>query len=297
MPAARITYVTTCKGRLHHLERTLPPVAGQAGVECIVVDYGCPDGAGDWVRERHPGVKVVSVTDDPGFNLARARNLGAAAAQSEWLAFIDADVLLAPDFFARVAPGLSRGHYFLPDSGDPTTMGSCLVERSAFLAAGGYDEAIRGWGGEDHDLYEALSLNGIRRAHYRGDLVTPIPHSDAERTRYHGNKDIERARWLNQVYRAMKFDVIRLLSRMPTLEERRHLRDMATRMVDEAATPGEAATPTQVNLPERQIQTRSPSPHLPLPRLRCSLVYELAKPGDGRHEAQEAAPDAGESAP
>jgi GT2 family glycosyltransferase len=277
----KITYVTTCKGRLHHLARTLPVAAGQPAVDCIVVDYGCPDGAGDWVRENHPGVKVVRVADDPGFNLARARNLGAAQAQSEWLAFIDADVVLAPDFFARVSSALSPGHYFLPGSNDPNTWGSMLVERSAFLAVGGYDEAIVGWGGEDNDLYEALSLNGIRRAHYRGDLVTPIRHSDEERTQFHGNKDIERARWLNQVYRAMKFDVIRLLSRMPTIEERRHLRAMATQMVDEAAASGGSDTPAQINLPERQIQSRTPSPGAPMPRLRCSLVYELAKPDAG----------------
>lgn len=292
-----IAYVTTCKGRLHHLARTLPSAAGQAGVECIVVDYGCPDGAGDWVRQRYPGVTVVRVTDDPGFNLARARNLGAAQARSEWLAFIDADVLLAPDFFGRVAAGLSPGCFFLPDSGDPNTLGSCVVERTAFLAVGGYDEAIRGWGGEDNDLYEALSLGGVRRASYAGNLVTPIRHSDAERTQFHGNKDIERARWLNQVYRAMKFDVVRLLSRMPTLEERRHLREMATRMVEEAAAAGGGATPARVNLPERQVLSRSASPGARLPRLRSALVYELALPGEGPGEAQEGAADAGDAAP
>jgi glycosyltransferase involved in cell wall biosynthesis len=293
----KITYVTTCKGRLHHLARTLPSAAAQAGVDCIVVDYGCPDGAGDWVRQHHPGVKVVRVADDPGFNLARARNLGAAQAKSPWLAFIDADVLLAPDFFARVSPVLSPGNYYLPGTNDANTWGSMLVERSAFLAVGGYDEAIVGWGGEDNDLYEALSLGGIRRDFYRGDLVTPIRHSDAERTQFHENKDIERARWLNQAYRGMKFDVIRLLSRMPTLEERLHLREMATRMVDEALATGGTVTPTQVNLPERPILSRSASPGAPLPRLRCSLVYELAKPGDGREEAPQAAPDAGDAAP
>jgi hypothetical protein len=238
---------------------------------------------------------VVRVSDDTGFSLARARNLGAAQAQSEWLAFIDADVLVAPDFFARVSSTLSPGHYYLPGTNDPNTWGSFLVERSAFVAVGGYDEAIRGWGGEDNDLYEALSLGGILRAFYRGDLVTPIRHSDAERTQYQGNKDIEHARRLNQVYRAMKFDVVRLLSRVPTLEERHQLRAMATQMVEESAAPGDTVTPTQINLPERPILSRSRSPIQAMPRLRCSLVYELAKPGDGRDQAQEASPEAGAS--
>lgn len=274
----KFTYVTTCKGRLAHLSQTLPAAVAQEDADWVVVDYGCPDGAGNWVLEHFPQVKVVRVTDDAGFNAARARNLGAAAAQSEWLAFVDADVQLAPDFFRRVSPGLAHGHFYLPDSGDPNTWGSCLVERSAFLAAGGYDEAIEGWGGEDNDLYAALALQGVRRGFYPGGFVTPIRHSDEERTRFHRIKGVDRTTRLHFVYRALKFDVMRAVARALGLEERRRLRQVAVQMV-EAAAAG-AAVPVRVDLPEREIKTRPALPEGRGPRLRCSLVYEIAGYGE-----------------
>jgi len=68
-------FVTTCKGRLHHLQQTLPLIAAQAPDEIVVVDYGCPQNSGDWVEAHFPGVKVVRTTDDPGFCLPRALDL------------------------------------------------------------------------------------------------------------------------------------------------------------------------------------------------------------------------------
>ena len=72
MPAKpTIAFVTTCKGRLHHVRETLPLIAQQAPDEIIVVDYGCPDRVGDWVTANVPQARVVRVDDDPGFSLAR----------------------------------------------------------------------------------------------------------------------------------------------------------------------------------------------------------------------------------
>lgn len=286
----KITYVTTCKGRRHHLERTLPAALAQEGVDWIVVDYGCPDGTADWIERDHPRVKVVRVTDDPGFNLARARNLGAAAARSEWLAFLDADVLLAPGFFAQLLPRLAPGHYYLPDAGDPNTWGSCVVEKSAFLAVGGYDEAIDSWGGEDNDLYTMLSLRGLRRDWYPYALLTPIRHADDERTRFHGEKSVPRATQLNAVYRNLKLDVLRHVPGPLRLEERRHLRALARQMVEAAGT---TAARGRVDLPDRGLRTRYTPPGQE-PRLRCALVYELV--GDGGPDAPPGA-DPGTGAP
>lgn len=294
----KFTYITTCKGRLHHLRQSLPAALASGTAEFIVVDYGCPDGAGRWVREHHPAVTVVTVSDDPGFNAARARNAGAAAARTQWLGFFDADVLLAPGFFARVESGVDLGHYYVPDSGDPNTWGSCLVERAAFLAAGGYDEAIDNWGGEDNDLYAALALHGVRRGHYPGQLVVPIRHSDAQRNRFHRIKNLDRAVRLGDVYRTIKFDLMRLSSRALSLEERRQLFAQATRMVEEAAGDGGGASqPLQLVLAERAVKTRPKRPGADGPVLRGSLVYTLARYGREEEAPPEPAPDDGDQSP
>ena len=72
-----LSYITTCKGRLSHLQQTLPRIADQPHVECIVVDYGCPERCGDWVEAHHPNVMVVRTGPTEGFNASRARNAGA----------------------------------------------------------------------------------------------------------------------------------------------------------------------------------------------------------------------------
>ena len=47
---ADLCFVTTCMGRLAALRQTLGPMLDQAeGSRIVVVDYTCPDGAGDWV--------------------------------------------------------------------------------------------------------------------------------------------------------------------------------------------------------------------------------------------------------
>ena len=75
----RVSIVTTSKGRLHHIRDTVPRMLACGVDEVLVVDYGCPDGTGDWVERHCPGARVLRVTDDPGFCLPRARNLGARA--------------------------------------------------------------------------------------------------------------------------------------------------------------------------------------------------------------------------
>ena len=110
----RLTWITTCKGRLEHLRHTLPRVVAQPDLACVVVDFSCPDGTADWVQKHHPQVTVVEAANEPGFSAPRARNLGAAAARTEWLGFFDADILLAADFSTAVLPLLRPGAFFRP---------------------------------------------------------------------------------------------------------------------------------------------------------------------------------------
>ena len=163
---SQLTYITTCKGRLAHLQQSLPRAVGQ-GIPCVVVDYSCPEGAANWVEANFPQVAVIRVEGEAEFNASRARNLGAAAARTPWLGFFDADILLDPTFAKMIAPKLTSGQFYRASPLTRQTWGSIVCAREDFGAAGGYDETYAGWGGEDDDLIRALLMLGKRPVRVR----------------------------------------------------------------------------------------------------------------------------------
>lgn len=209
---SQFAFVTTCKGRLHHLQQTLPLIAAEAPDEIVVVDYNCPQGTGDWVEANFPQAKVVRVTDDPGFHLPRARNLGAAACSAPWICFIDADIRIRPGFVAWMRGHARERHYYrqAPVDGrrDPEAYGTVLCPRRAFNAVAGYDELFTGWGGEDDDLYDRLLMTGLSMSHYPAPMVDPISHDDGERMTFHALKRKDLQHVINTFYRNGKIQVM-----------------------------------------------------------------------------------------
>ncbi len=203
-PAAKgptIAFITICKGRLHHLKQTLPTMAAQQPDELIVVDYSCPDSTGDWVEDAFPQARVVRVPGQAGFNASRARNAGAAAATSEWLFFVDADILMATGLGDALRAGLRPGNFYRPQfRRDKGEFGSFACRAADFAAIEGYDEVFEGWGYEDTDLYERLALLGVRQQRYSADLTTAIPHDDGERHLLAGMRDRSENELVNTCY-------------------------------------------------------------------------------------------------
>jgi glycosyltransferase involved in cell wall biosynthesis len=224
-----IAFVTVSKGRLHHLQRTLPLIAAQAPDELVVVDYDCPDGTADWVEANIPSARVVRVNDDPQFCLPRARNLGAAASRAAWLCFIDADILVQPGFVewlrASVQPACFYRAARVEGERDLETWGTCIVDRRSFDRLEGFDETFRGWGGEDSDLYRRLTFIGRAEAAYPARFVAPIRHADDERTRFHAVKSRELQGMINQAYVLTKYQmmVATEMRRQPSALARRQL--------------------------------------------------------------------------
>lgn len=208
----QFAFVTTCKGRLHHLQQTLPLIAAQAPDEIVVVDYGCPQHCGDWVEKNFPAVKVVRVTDDPGFCLPRARNLGAAACHAPWIFFIDADIRVGAGLVTWMRKHARERHFYrqAPVDGvrDFEAYGTVLCPRRAFRSVEGYDELFTGWGGEDDDLYDRMSIAGLVTGHYPAELVDPISHDDSERMAFHALKHKDLQHCINSFYRAAKLQVM-----------------------------------------------------------------------------------------
>jgi GT2 family glycosyltransferase len=77
----------------------------QPAAEVVVVDNGSTDGSLDYLRAAHPGTRVIALEDNTGF--AHAANVGLAAARTELVALINADVELAPDWIERMASTLA----------------------------------------------------------------------------------------------------------------------------------------------------------------------------------------------
>lgn len=269
---SRLSIITTCMGRLAHLQQTLPLMAAQGGdCEIVVVDYSCPDGTAAWVAGHFPQVKTVQVRDEAAFHIARARNLGARAAASPWLLFLDADVLLAPGFAANVRPLLAPGCYYRPAPLTPDTWGSVLVSRDDFLAVGGYDEVLHDWGGEDDDFYHRLdAFAGLSRVAFPGGMVTALTHDDASHTRFLRESDRWLSQRINAFYLHIKYDLMLLAGGkaqdpavlLSVYEEVR-------RTVKEAAARKTQRVHFTVGLPAR------PSVPLRLSRLSRKLFYEL----------------------
>ncbi len=183
-------------------------MVAQSPDEIIVVDYGCPDKAGEWVETNFPHVKVVRVNDDPNFCLARARNLGAEVSQSTWLCMIDADVCIKSGWAEWMRRHLHPDYFYrsgeVNGKRDSETSGTAIIPYANWAALGGYDDVIRGWGAEDKEFYERLVRQGLVQAEYPSHYVSALQNSNAERTAFQEIKDRRLQDSINVCYSAAK---------------------------------------------------------------------------------------------
>ena len=125
------------------LARLLATLAAQTvpAVECIVVDNGSADGAPEAARAA--GARVIAMGSNAGF--AAAVNRGIREARSEWIAVLNSDVELAPDYFEKLLAGaLGQKAEFrgLPAAWFAT--GKILDARRNGLLDGAFDLTCRG---------------------------------------------------------------------------------------------------------------------------------------------------------
>ena len=159
------------------------------GVEIIVVDNDSTDGTADAVRnraERDPRIRLLTAT--AGRGAGYARNAGVDATDAEWIAFCDADDIVADGWLPAVVTALadhelvtgpleldrlnpawvveSRGRSFATAPtrflGIFPTASSCnmALHRHRFAEVGGFDESFRF--GQDAELSLRLWQAGVR---------------------------------------------------------------------------------------------------------------------------------------
>ena len=169
----------------------LAAIANHPGSEVLIVDNGSTDGSVEWVRENHPEVRVLALTENRGFG--GGSNAGFEAAKNDIVVLLNSDMRVEPDFLEPLLRGFTDGkvfavscQIFLADPGkrreetglthgwwragalrvthreDPGVDqlfpcfygggGSCAFDRKKFLSLGGFDEILAPFYLEDTDI-------------------------------------------------------------------------------------------------------------------------------------------------
>jgi GT2 family glycosyltransferase len=104
--------IVSWNGR-QHLDTCLSSVGAQRAVtfETIVVDNGSIDGTTDYVREHFPWVKLVTLAENRGF--AGGNNAGAGEARGRFVAFLNNDTAVDPDWLRALLSGIDEANRFL----------------------------------------------------------------------------------------------------------------------------------------------------------------------------------------
>jgi HAD superfamily hydrolase (TIGR01662 family) len=196
-----IVVPTTGRPSLDALLDALASAAGPRPAALILVD---DRPAGPALHPCRTGLPPVRVVRTGGGGPARARNLGWRTAGTEWVAFLDDDVVPDPDWYERLATDLAglpsdvagsqgRVRVPLPEGRRPTdwergTAGlatsswitaDLAYRRAALAAVGGFDERFPRAFREDSDL--ALRVMDAGGRLVRGDRRTTHPVRPADR--------------------------------------------------------------------------------------------------------------------
>jgi hypothetical protein len=197
-----IAFCTTCKGRVQHIEQTLPKnLADNASFKdaiFIILDYNSPDHLLGYLKSFHrpdleSGRLVVYSYREPGpFHMAHAKNMAHRLGMLEGadiLVNLDADNYTGADFAHYITSQFRRENVFLwakmiKDGAGRLPKGisgRIAVSRHAFLNSGGYDEKYDTWSPDDKDFQTRLRRLGYSAREIRQQYLQAILHNDKMR--------------------------------------------------------------------------------------------------------------------
>src|SRR5271155_5357200 len=198
-----IAFVTTCKGRTAHLEKTLPKNmvdnAGYADLRFVVLDYGDSEELARYLKGVHElniasGYLTVYNFPHPGsFRMAHAKNMAHRLGMIEGadiLVNVDADNFTGPGFASYVAEKFRQPKTFLGPGnlrGQGKKFRGCsgriACTAQQFLNVGGYDERFETWSPDDMDFNFRLQNSGYSVIEIDRQFLQAIPHNDGLRFR------------------------------------------------------------------------------------------------------------------
>jgi hypothetical protein len=199
----KVSYCTTCHGRLWQIALTLPDNLRRLGddEELVLLDYGSPDGLVRFVassdvclRAIEAGRLIYAHTSAKHYHCPKAKNLAHRLGRGSFLVNLDAD-----NSNRGMRRAISRSFSFDDDAilqmdegpaGDPLrgTFGRIGVPRYWFHRLGGYDEQFAPIGHQDQDLIWRAKGLGLKHVRARTGGPPPIRNSMVEKASHTGQR-------------------------------------------------------------------------------------------------------------
>lgn len=189
----KVSYCTTCKGRLHLLKETLPQnLAAEKdnpNVEFVILSYGKDPEMDKYMHlydaEIASGrIKYVVYPDAEHFQMGHAKNMAHRMATGDIFCSLDADNILATNYskwledkFAQnphtlVSLNLTKpSEYLFKNIYNKMTKkcfpagiyGRIAISSETFEATHGYDENYKEWGGDDREFSRRCEEAGSKK--------------------------------------------------------------------------------------------------------------------------------------
>jgi len=197
LQTSKLSFCTTCMGRLHHLQETyinnIELTKHKANF--VLLNYNSTDKMNEWVKKdlkKYIDNKILNyyhTTEPEFFNMAHAKNIAHKLSDGMLVCNLDADCILEKGFIKQT---LETHKQRALSFGKQELSGRICISKEDFMKLGGYNEEFIGWGREDRDLRKrARQLLQIKPI--RIEFGSNIRHDDDKRVENYSKRDVSLA--------------------------------------------------------------------------------------------------------
>jgi hypothetical protein len=175
---AGISIVTVAMNRTSHLLATAARISRWHGHrEHLIVDWGSQNPIDHNSLPADTRIRLLRVEGESEWQLTRAYNFAAGQCTFETILKLDADCWI--DDLTYRPTQLQHGRYVRTTGGGGLN-GVFMINRSDFLAVGGFNEYLKGYGYDDKDLFLRLDQRMVC-AGFPQAIFSTLDHGDLER--------------------------------------------------------------------------------------------------------------------
>lgn len=205
----RVSYCTTCHGRLWQLAQTLFDNLDRLhdDEEIVLLDYGSPDGLARFVESSQRCRDAINrgrlsyvYTEAKRHHCSKAKNLAHRLGRGDILVNLDADnsivgmrAVIDRHFLGRIDDVVVH-----MDDGEAGAFGRICIPRYWFYTLGGYDESFAPSSYQDRDLLKRAAASGLHYIWAPSDTPPPIPNTLQEKVSHTGEDNWHAMRTMNR---------------------------------------------------------------------------------------------------